>query len=135
MALISLVRNIGFVISRLVGISFLCLTTAACAQHPSPIPEEVDNAWFGNITSGESHGVEIGDEFIAARDILIRDGFSAGEMISCSRSLGIVLVCSASHEFVKFRMKQFGKSGSIYLVIEDGKVVQIVWSFSILQFP
>ncbi|MEM8771163.1 MAG: hypothetical protein AAGD92_05880 [Pseudomonadota bacterium] len=115
------------------------MTVIACEARPSPIPEGTDTRWYGNIVSGGKFDVQIGDDYSSAKDVLVEQGFYVStfyseELVSCSKSSGATFECSDPQKFAQFRMKRFGKSGSVFLVVDDGQVVQIVWSFAVFQW-
>ncbi|MEM8771164.1 MAG: hypothetical protein AAGD92_05885 [Pseudomonadota bacterium] len=107
----------------------------ACAPRPEPIPEGTDTRWYGNIASGEKFGVTIGDDYASAREVLVNDGFRSDGVVPCSKNNGVTFECSAPYEAGMFRLKRFGKDGSVYLILDDKVVVQIVWSFGIISLP
>lgn len=124
-----------FICRALAGI-VIGLMVMGCAPRPSPIPEGTDKHWYGNIISGEKFGVTIGDDYASAKDILVADGFRSDSVFSCSENNGVVFNCSSeSQEVAPFRLRRLGKDGSVFLVIDEGSVVRIVWSFSPVRVP
>lgn len=128
--------NFRRIICRAVAGIMIGLMVMGCAPRPSPIPEGTDKHWYGNIVSGEKFGINIGDDYSAAKDILVEDGFSSRGVFSCSENRGVVFACSSdSHEIARFRLRRLGKDGSVSLEISEGSVVRIVWSFSPVRIP
>ncbi|WP_146190575.1 hypothetical protein [Marinicauda salina] len=119
----------------LVGIIF-GLVVMGCAPRPSPIPQGANKYWYGNIISGEKFSIQIGDNYSSAIAILEGGGFRAGSIFSCSENNGVIFNCSSdSQEVVPLRLRRFGKDGSVFLVTDEDRVVQIVWSFSPVRLP
>ena len=111
------------------------LMVMGCAARPNPIPEGTDTHWYGNLVSGEKFGVKIGDDYASARDILVADGFRSDGIIPCAGNEASVPECSAPHDVGMFRLKRVGKDGDVYLVLDGDVVVQIVWSFALVNLP
>lgn len=114
----------------------MCVIVVACAPRPSPIPEGTEKHWYGNIIAGEKFSVKIGDYHDAAKANLVAKGFRSDALYSCAKNKGIVFNCSSvSHDVAPFRIRRLGRDGSVYLVIENEKVIRIVWTFSFVRIP
>ena len=116
----------------------MSMTIIACEARPEPIPEGTDTYWYGNITSDGKFGVQIGDDYSSAKDMLVEQGFYvttfySDELVPGSKNNGVTFECSEPQEIAHFRMKRAGKSGSAFLVVDEEKVVQIIWSFALFQ--
>lgn len=131
--------HVASVVKRLV-IVLVMSPVVACSSPPSPIPEGTDTHWYGNITTGKKFEVHIGDQYSSAKTALINQGyqlskFYSEEFVSCDGRNGVTFECAPNRKFAKFRMKRIGRSGSIFVVVENEKVAQLVWSFSVIQIP
>lgn len=105
---------------------------AACSRTPNPIPVGTDTTFYGNIVNGEKFGVKIGDERLAARDKLERQGFAFYSEAGCLSKVKDLVECSAGFEADIYDVDQFLRRGLIVMEVKEGNIAAIVWDFQAL---
>ena len=114
---------------QLLSIGVLPLV-ASCTRTPQRIQKGQNTFYYGHITSGSYHEVDIGEDRRAAKAKLIAMGLLYSGVADCQKGFFNKIECRPGEVVEIFRKYSFLRSGLIFLFLEREKVAGIAWSFS-----
>ncbi|WP_085339532.1 hypothetical protein [Aquidulcibacter paucihalophilus] len=114
---------------QLLSIGVLPLA-ASCARTPERIQKGQNTFYYGHITSGSFHEVNIGDDHRAAKAKLIAMGLLYSGLADCEKGFFNKIECNPGEIVEIFRKHSFLRSGFVFLFLEREKVAGIAWSYN-----
>jgi len=114
---------------QLLSIGVLPLA-ASCSRTPQRIQKGQNTFYYGHITSGEYHGVLIGEDRKVAKAKLRAMGLRDFGAHTCEKGLVDKIECKPGEVVDIYRRHGFLRSGLVYLIVESEKITRIAWSYS-----
>lgn len=107
---------------------------AACSTTPNPVPAGTDTAWYGNLGQGGKFGTAVGLLAANAPEALWAQGYGYEGMVACSSETRDLLGCHPNEQYLSFQPVEIGRKGHVYLKVENDRVSQIAWAFTVVPY-